>query len=106
MSVVLYVGLPKATQDTIVTSRMTLHFLDQDDITPPKCSFFGTFEHFELSPPTSLQIYAQALEPPVFRSLGLKLSGYENFGKLGKTQTSSEKVNYGNFNHPFFDGQF
>ena len=53
----------------------------QDDITPPKCSFFGTFEHFELSPPTSLQIYAQALEPPVFQSLGLMSSGYESLWK-------------------------
>ena len=87
MSVVIYIYTyicrfaKRPTRDTIVTTRMTLQFLDQDDIAPPKCSFFGTFEHFELSPPTSLQIYAQALEPPVFQILGLKSSGYESLGK-------------------------
>ena len=81
MSVVIYWLAKRPTQDTIVTTRMTLQFLDQDDIAPPKCSFFGTFKHFELSPPTSLQIYAQALEPPVFQSRGLMSSGYENVRK-------------------------
>ena len=85
---------------------MTLYSFDQDNITLHQNARFSFFEHFELSPPTSLQIYAQALEPPVFQSRGLKSSGYESFGKLGKTQTSSEKINYRNFNHPFFDDQF